>query len=521
MRIKLLNLPEYHHMSVVRHCYETQYPSVPSALPVLAGLLRERGFKVDQDDLNVKLFHVNINRRGKSISLAALTDEQRIATYTEGKGDSGLEKLGERILGLTASKGFDIVVFSAPDWNVGGTLSEAFLQVLAGVLKRQHNPYIVVGGRIPDDCSHRLIEREIVDFSFMNGLLYPGHSNLPALCEHLEAGNVSLDIPGLTYRCKGVVHSSPAKREKEPFITPDFDGLPLDMYRRNIPIEAGGRGLKDDILVLPFNFIRGCQFNCAFCSQSYEQGWYAREPEEVATAISELSRRYRTKYFFFLNSSVNPTKEYAMRLCDALIEQGADVLWTDCANFHHADAELIRRLSEAGAARLVFGMESASPRLLKFIRKPLDIRHAERMLRETSKHRIWTELDFIAGLPTEDEEDLNLTLEFLRRNQKYFETCDLFKFWLEGQFLEHPGLFGLKIIEQGGRKMAIPSKELESHKSSGDGWESAERKIEASFERIQKGCVGKRRPDDSFDTFPFKSDDHLRFIHHLTMYTYK
>lgn len=521
MRIKLLNLPEYRHMSAVRHCYETQYPTVPSGLPVIAGLLRERGFRVEQDDLNVKLFHVNINRRGKSISLKALTDERRIIAYGNRGEDQTLEKLGERMLALTPSKGFDIVVFSAPDWNVGGTLSEAFLHVLANVLKRQHNPYIVVGGRIPDDCSRRLIGRKIVDYSFTNGLLYPGHSNLPTLCEHLEAGNAPSGIPGLTYRDKGAVRSSPQKREREPFITPDFDGLPLDLYRRDVTIEAGGRRLKDDILVLPFNFIRGCQFSCAFCSQSYEQGWYAREPEEVATALSELSRRHRTKYFFFLNSSVNPTKEYAMRLCDALIEQGVDILWTDCANFHYIDARLIRRLSEAGAARLVFGMESASPRLLRFIRKPLDISHAERMLRETSKHRIWTELDFIAGLPTENDADIDLTLEFLRRNQGYFETCDLFKFWLEGQFLEHPGLYGLEIIERGGEKMAVPSKGRASRSSPEAVWDARARQIETSFERIRREVEGKTGPEGSLDTFPFKSDDHLRFIYHLTNYTYK
>lgn len=519
MRIKLLNLPDCYLWSMVNHTYEIQYPSVPSGLPVVTGLLREQGFKVEQDDLNVKLFRANTDPRHKSIPIAPLIDRQRVSSYRKMEEDPELEEIGERVLSLTRTRRYDLIAFSASDHVGIGT--NILLHLMARILKKKHNPVIMAGGRIPASIFSNLLQRKAIDFACPSSLLYPGHSTILTLCHSLEEGNIPSDVPGLSYLRRGTMHMPDVAREQEQFPLPDFKGLPLEMYRRNSPMECQGRRLKDDLLVLPLTFVRGCQFSCAFCSQSREASWYAQDPEEVAAAVSTLSRRHRTKCFYFLNSSVNPTKQYAKDLSEALIRQDTDILWTDCANFSNSDAGLIGQLSRAGAARLIFGIESASPRLLRFIRKPLDISHAERMLLETSRHRIWTELDFIAGLPTESEEDITLSIEFLRRNYDHVEMYDLFKFWPDGDFMIHPGSYGLQVIEADGARMVVPATGGKQQASPAALLASAAQKIESSYERLRDGCEGKNDSRSSLLTFPFRSDDHFRFICHLTSYVYQ
>lgn len=519
MRVKLLNLPNYHHTSIVDNCLETQFPFVPSGLPVIAALLRQNGFRVDQDDLNAKLFDVNINCNGKEIALEIMNDERRIRSFIESGEDPELEAVGEQILNLTRTKGYDLVAFSA--YEAVGPSTTALLHLLSSILKRRHDPFILVGGRMPEEVQHHLLEKGSVDFTFRGTQLYPGHTSFLELCECLAAGTPPGRVACLRYLQDGCVKYTGLPSEEESFITPDFEGLPLEMYRRNRQIVLEGYDLKDDILALPLSFIRGCQFSCAFCSHSSEVGWYAQDPESVASMLVHLSRRYGTMFFYFLNSNVNPTKEYAMQLCKALMEADANILWTDCANFHHTDRTLIERLSEAGAARLVFGVESASPRLLRFIRKPLDIAHAERIIKETRRHRIWSELDLIAGLPTENDDDITRTIQFLRRNQEHYETYNLFKFWLEGDFRNNPERYGLKIIGHDDSRIAVPWDGRGFHEQRGLTWEDKVQQTNRSFNRIEGECPRKRRPHDSLYTFPFRSENHLKFIYHVTDLIYR
>jgi len=511
MRIKVINLPDYNHYSVTENCYQPQYPSLPSAVAVISSLLRENGFKTDQDDLNAKLFYENTSLRGEPISIEPFADKQRMDAFFNSGGDPEIKEIGERILKLTKTRGYDLIAFSASDQN--GMFTDNLLHLLSHLLKREDNPYILVGGRIEEDTSFRLLKEGCIDFSLRMSLIHPGHTSVIALCNSLERGKNLHPLPGFTSLCDGRIRSSESSTEVEPFTTPDFEGLPLELYQRNRPAHINGFAFTDDLLVLPINFIRGCQFGCSFCSHSYESGWYAQEPDEVAEMLSRLLKRYNTPYFYFLNSSVNPTKDYARRLSDAIKGHDLNILWTDCANFHNIDGNLLERLSEAGAARLVFGMESASPRLLKFVRKPLSIAHAESMLKETTRHRIWTELDFIAGLPTEDQDDLKLTTQFLQRNIDYYETCDTFKFWLEGDFRARPKRYHLQIIQNQGSDMVVPS-------GSGIGWHAAVQRIEAAFEATQRAAAEKNNPDYSLHAFPFRSDEHLKFIYHLSSFMY-
>lgn len=519
MRVKLLNLPNYPHTSIVDNCLETQFPFVPSGLPVIAALLRQNGFKVDQDDLNVKLFDVNINCNGKEIPVEIMNDERRIRSFIESGEDPELEAVGEQILELTPIRGYDLVALSL--YEATGPFTAALIHLLSRVLKKKHNPVILVGGRLPEEVQHHLLEKGSVDFTFSGSQLYPGHTCFLQLCERLAGGNHPGDVAGLRYLQGGRVRYTWQPSGEEPFIPPDFEGLPLGLYLRKRRMVLEGFELVDDLLVLPVSFIRGCQFSCAFCSHSSEVGWYAQDPESVASMLVHLSRRYGTSFFYFLNSNVNPTKEYAMQLCKALMEADANILWTDCANFHHTDRALIERLSEAGAARLVFGVESASPRLLRFIRKPLDIAHAERIIRETTRHRIWSELDLIAGLPTENDDDITRTIQFLRRNQEHYETYNLFKFWLEGDFRNNPERYGLKIIGQDDSRIAVPWDGRGFNEQRGLTWEDKLQQASRSFNRIEGECPRKRRPHDSLYTFPFRSENHLKFIYHVTDLIYR
>ena len=148
MRIKVINLPDYHHYDVIENCYRAQYPSLPSAVAVI----RENGFKTDQDDLNAKLFHENTSPGGERISIEPFADGRRMEAFFDSGGDPEIEEIGERILKLTKTKGYDLIAFSAPDQN--GIFTGNLLHLLSHLLKREDNPYILVGGRVEEGAAN-------------------------------------------------------------------------------------------------------------------------------------------------------------------------------------------------------------------------------------------------------------------------------------------------------------------------------------------------------------------------------
>ena len=65
----------------------------------------------------------------------------------------------------------------------------------------------------------------------------------------------------------------------------------------------------------------------------------------------------------FLNTNVNATREILRALLSAMEEANLDLIWSDCANFCRMDVEDLRSVYRAGVRRLIFGLESPSPRL--------------------------------------------------------------------------------------------------------------------------------------------------------------
>jgi radical SAM superfamily enzyme YgiQ (UPF0313 family) len=69
-------------------------------------------------------------------------------------------------------------------------------------------------------------------------------------------------------------------------------------------------------------------------------------------------------------------------------------------------------MKQAGCKRIYFGVESASPDVLKYLDKELDIEKSLENLGECKKYSIETLGLFIVGAPVETESDFNKSIEF-------------------------------------------------------------------------------------------------------------
>jgi len=456
MKIKLIFLPKF-DLDYRKGEYNLNALYVPPiGISVLTSFLRSHQIKTDQDDLFIKT-------RNK-IDLKPFSDEKRIKKLTlKEYQDEELEKSGEKILRLTKVRDYDIIGFSIYDPDEVSSVGIAL--ILAKIIKETYDPMIIIGGHIPTNIKETLLKSRFIDFSINNSLESPAELNLLAFYEWCEKGlkkKNKKNVPGLEYLKNGKLITNISNYRKEEMmkiIKPCFDGLPLNLYKYNLAYDSDGIEYKNKILALPYFFIKGCPYKCAFCVRSLDSFWVAKKVENVIEDLEYLSRKYKTKYFFFLNSSVNPTYKYGGGLAKQLIKSDLRIVFSDCANFENLDKKLLENLKEAGAVRLIFGLESASQKILRYIGKNLSLKKAEVKLKHAESIGIWTEIDAICGFPFERINDVNFFIDFIKKNKRYIKGIYLHKFFLDGKIRKYPIKYGIKIRENEISKISTEMRE--------------------------------------------------------------
>ncbi len=488
MRVKLLLNP-YYRVGVNDGLPRTDVIYLPPlGIATLTSFLRKQGIDTSQDDLLTRVYHHNRNHTDPSsrIHIEKFYEPDRIETFIQTGSESELEKEGAKILALTDTEGFDVFGLSIYETYNRSTIAAAL--VLAKLFKERYDAHVVMGGDIRDEVVPTMLRTGWIDYRInRDDYGSMGDVNLLNFCRMVEGGQGPRDVAGITYWRDEQIIVNPPATQRDGFSRPTFEGLPLELYRKKVTVvESPWTIHSEEALVLPYFFIRGCPNRCAFCSCSTEPFWRAKKPKQVAEDLAFLSEQYATSNFYFLNSGFNPTYRYTDKVCQAIRAEGVRLHWSDCVNVRNLDKRLIEQMRRSGASRLIFGMESASPKILSAIGKPVDPNEVEAMIRLAHEMGIWCEIEIICGFPHESDLDVSLTIDFIKRNQKYLRNVNLFKFWIEGLYRTEPERFGIRFRSDKGDQIEIPGNKTEFDEEGGLTWEQRESATEKSFERLSE-----------------------------------
>jgi radical SAM superfamily enzyme YgiQ (UPF0313 family) len=195
--------------------------------------------------------------------------------------------------------------------------------------------------------------------------------------------------------------------------SPSYDGLDLSPYR------PGGSGLVAPFL--PYQFIRGCPFSCAFCADESSRKVRERPAELVAADLERLSRDHGVSDFFFINNLINLSPRYLEQFVATMEAKRLDLRWVDCARARGISASMYARLAAIGCRRLTFGVDGGSDRMLHLARKKLTIAEAEQSIRDAYAAGIGVAVNLIVAMPHETEDDFLSMCAFVERNRPFVE----------------------------------------------------------------------------------------------------
>lgn len=287
---------------------------------------------------------------------------------------------------------------------------------------------------------------------FDSAVLFEGEDPLLQLADTLDAGGDLAQVPDLIWRDGAQVRVNDPRLADSPspddssFVvrrggtgvrSPDFDGLPLDRY------------LAPD-LVLPLITAHGCYHGrCAFCNVGYGtgQGFHALPVEQVLEQINALRTKYGVRHIFFADEAIPPRT--LRELSVALAEQGSPVAWCGCARLEPGLSEpLLASMAAGGCRMLLFGLETASERMIQHMVKGTRRETMSRVLHASAQAGIWNHTFFFFGFPTETMQDAQETVNFLYAHQDALHSASPGVFVLERYSPVHadPARFGVKRV---------------------------------------------------------------------------
>jgi len=221
-------------------------------------------------------------------------------------------------------------------------------------------------------------------------------------------------LPGVTWRNKGcVVSNSGAPSINDLDTLPELDFSPYPMKRiisSGIDIEAG----------------RGCPFSCTFCSTAtfFGRSFRLKSAPRLVQEMLNLNKIYKVSRFKLNHDLFTVNKKKVSEFCKHV--KPHNFKWSVSARTDCIDVSLLHEMADAGCDAMYFGIETGSKRMQKVSRKALDLSNVEELVSTAIDLGMKATVSFIAGYPTETEDDLNETLDmigaFWRISKKRIQT---------------------------------------------------------------------------------------------------
>ena len=295
-------------------------------------------------------------------------------------------------------------------FGIGGLSSTyRYVKWLASIIKFHHpHKIIIAGNMVATAHPETLLNNSNVDIAVIG----EGEVTCKELLEVTgRAGNLDT-VRGIAYKKDGeVIFTPPRERIHDlnelPF--PAWEHFPVKTYLRN-PIyrEHGLRSLN-------ISTIRGCPFDCIFCSRVFGRTVTKRSIDNIISEIKELIKRFQVQYIAIIDDLFISDQKHVYEFCDKLIAEDLGIRWGAAGRVNLINEPLLEKMKAAGCDLLSFGFESGSQKILDIMKKRVKVEQAEKAIKLTREAGIRVIGSFMLGMIGETKETVEETIDFIKR----------------------------------------------------------------------------------------------------------
>ncbi len=199
--------------------------------------------------------------------------------------------------------------------------------------------------------------------------------------------------------------------------TPTWDGLPIDNYLSLLDMLNPMHRLWSDGRWNKLTVAHGCYWKkCSFCDVSldYIGRYETATAQKLADRIQAIVEETGQTGFHFVDEAAPPKALKA--LAEELIRRQLNISWWGNIRFEKTfTPELAELLAQSGCIAMSGGLEVASDRLLKLMKKGVSVEQVARVTKGFSDAGILVHAYLMYGFPTQTLQDTVDALEYVRQ----------------------------------------------------------------------------------------------------------
>ena len=210
---------------------------------------------------------------------------------------------------------------------------------------------------------------------------------------------------------------------------PDYKDLIHNKYLSFLDVMNPMHRLWSDGKWNKLTISHGCYWKqCTFCDVNldYVGNYQITTAEKLVAKIKKMVLQTGITGFHFVDEAAPP--KILKALAKLLIKENVFITWWTNIRFEKTfDEGLCELLAKSGCIAVTGGLEVASDRLLKKIKKGVDIAQVAKVTHNFSKFGIMTHAYLMYGFPTQTEQETIDSLEIVR--QLFENGCIQSAFW--------------------------------------------------------------------------------------------
>lgn len=307
-----------------------------------------------------------------------------------------------------------LVCFSVP---FPGNLYSAFR--CAQFIKNNYkNTKVAMGGGFPNTELREINDPRVFEFfDFIS--MDDGELPVELIFESLKTENPEFKRTFLLENNQVVYKNNSSKKDyrQSEIGTPDYSDLPLHQYISVIEIANPMHSLWSDGRWNKLTMAHGCYWGkCTFCdiSLDYIKLYEPISAKILVDRIEELIATTGETGFHFVDEAAPPAlmREVALEI----LRRNLVVTWWTNIRFEKSfTADLCYLLKLSGCVAVSGGLEVASDRLLKLIKKGVSVAQVAQVTRNFTEAGIMVHAYLMYGYPTQTEQETVDSLEMVRQ----------------------------------------------------------------------------------------------------------
>jgi len=249
------------------------------------------------------------------------------------------------------------------------------------------------------------------------GIILEGDISMSQLCLGEELNKIS----GLIYRDNGKL------------VTNEFTNFVNDLDSLSYPKYESFELNKYPLKQMPIVTSRGCPYDCIYCSVNASIGNKFRT-RSAHSVVEEIVYWYHKGYkeIFIVDDNFTLVYKRVEEICSLLGKndlKDIHLKLTSGIRADKVDLKMLKTLKEVGFDYVAFGVESASDKVLKNIKKGEKIAVIEERIKEACDIGFAVDLFFLVGSPGETIDDLkksfSLALRYPIRIARFYNLLPL------------------------------------------------------------------------------------------------